>query len=132
MCGRTGIASARTASRRPRSANLDSAARASLVKPTPQTVTGEHRRRAMSGTRENETIRTAAEALLAKLAEVEQATLGVFTFAKVHGCSYTGPNYGPEKAALQAALESSSPPAEAGRARHVEVEEVERTIQDEQ
>lgn len=51
----------------------------------------------------------AAQALVAKLDEVNAATLGVFVLAKVHGMEYNGPNYGAELESLRNALAGASP-----------------------
>ena len=53
-----------------------------------------------------ETIAVAARALVAKLDLVSRSPefTGVFQMAAIHGCPYTGPQFGPELEALRAAL----------------------------
>lgn len=59
-----------------------------------------------------ERIRTAAQAFLDKLAEVEEATRGVYVIAQVHGCGYSGPSYNDERKALLTALTADAPRTE--------------------
>jgi len=65
----------------------------------------------------------AARALLEKLDAIEAhgGALNAFNIAAIHGCPYTGPQYGEDMEALRTAIDAAEPTREAVRSKIIEI-----------